>query len=150
METIYEIVRVKQVVMESQVENAVIRKPEDGADIAYEFIGEDDREVLLVVCLNTKNGVIAVHRCHVGSLNSSIVHPREVFRTAIMNNAASIMIFHQHPSGSPQASQEDVHITRRLDESSQIIGIPLLDHIIVGERRNGRTKFNSLKEKGYL
>jgi len=101
METVYEIVRVKQVVMESQVKNDIVRSPEDGADIAYDFIGEDDREIFLVMCLNTKNRVIAVHRCHVGSLNASIVHPREVFKTAIMNNSASIMVAHQHPSGDP-------------------------------------------------
>ncbi|MFG6121127.1 RadC family protein [Thalassobacillus sp. B23F22_16] len=150
METVYEIVRVKQVVMESQVKNDIVRSPEDGADIAYDFIGEDDREIFLVMCLNTKNRVIAVHRCHVGSLNASIVHPREVFKTAIMNNSASIMVAHQHPSGDPQPSQEDIHITRRLHEAGQLIGIQLLDHLVIGEKVNSRIKFNSLKEKGYL
>jgi len=150
METIYEIVRVKQIVTESQVENDIVRSPEDGAEIAYDFIGEDDREVLLVMCLNTKNRVIAVHRCHVGSLNASIVHPREVFRTAIMNNSASIMVAHQHPSGDPTPSQEDIQVTRRLSESGKLLGIQLLDHLVIGERRNSRTAFTSLKEKGYL
>ncbi|WP_246001149.1 JAB domain-containing protein [Oceanobacillus piezotolerans] len=93
-----------------------IRSPEDGADIARCFIADDDREVFFVACLNTKNQVVAVHRSHVGSLNSSMVHPREVFKAAIMNNAASIILFHQHPSGDSSPSQEDIHVTRRLVE----------------------------------
>lgn len=151
METIYEIVKIKQVVMESQLKSGLIRSPEDGAEIAYSFIGDDDREVFLVMCLNTKNKVIAVHRCHVGSLNASIVSPREVFKSAIMNNSASIIVCHQHPSGESQASQEDIHVTRRLDEAGKILGIQVLDHLIIGEK-NGTSpvKFTSLKEKGYL
>lgn len=150
METIYEIVRVKQVVAESQIENNIVRSPEDGAELAYEFIGEDASEVLFVMCLNTKNRVIAVHRCHVGSLSASIVHSRDVFRSAIMNNSASVMIAHQHPSGDPMPSQEDINITDRLNRAGQILGIQLLDSLVIGERRNGKTIFTSLKEKGYL
>lgn len=101
MEKIYEIVQIKQVVMESELEKDYIRNPEDGAEIAYNFIGEDDREVFLVMCLNTKNKVIAVHRCHIGSLNASIVSPREVFKSAILNNSGAIIVAHQHPSGDP-------------------------------------------------
>lgn len=101
MKTIYEIVRVKQIVAENQIENDIVRSPEDAADIARYFIGDDDREVFFVMCLNTKNRVVAVHRAHVGSINASIVHPREVFKTAIMNNAASLIVAHQHPSGDP-------------------------------------------------
>jgi len=100
METIYEVIRIEQIIREA--EEGVdygIRSPEDGANIASRFIGRDDREVFFVMCLNTKNNVIAVHRCHIGSLNSSIVHPREVFKSAILNNAASVIFSHQHPSG---------------------------------------------------
>lgn len=96
MEKIYEIVRIKQITTEAEIENDIIRSPEDGATIARHFIGEDDREVFLVMCLNTKNRVVAVHRAHVGSLNASIVHPRDVFKCAILNNAFSIIVSHQH------------------------------------------------------
>ncbi|MCG7335396.1 JAB domain-containing protein [Sporosarcina sp. ACRSM] len=92
METILEIVRIEQVIREAEEGvNYIIRSPEDGAKIASRFIGRDDREVFFVMCLNTKNNVIAVHRCHVGSLNASLVHPREVFKSAILNNAANVI-----------------------------------------------------------
>ena len=150
MEKIYEIQRIKQVVQEVELKNYIVRSPEDGADIAYDFIGEDDREVFFVMCLNTKNHVVAIHRAHVGSLNASIVHPRDVFKASILNNAASIVCAHQHPSGDPIPSQEDIHVTRRLVEAGKMIGIEVLDHIIVGEKRNGEVSFTSLKDKGYI
>jgi DNA repair protein RadC len=97
METIYEVVRIKQVIKEVEAsEKFVIRSPQDAADVAAQFIGDDDREVFFVMCLNTKNQVVAVHRCHVGGLNASIVMPREVFKSAILNNSASIIVSHQH------------------------------------------------------
>src|SRR5699024_774211 len=150
MKTIYEIVRIKQVVKESQIENDFVRSPEDGAKIAYDFIGEDDREVLLVMCLNTKNKVVAVHRCHIGSLNSSVVHPREVFKAPIMhqiikNNSASIIIAHQHPSGDPQMSQEDLNVSKRIKSCGELLGIPLLDSLIIGEKTSVQLNFISLK-----
>ena len=99
MEKVYEIQRIKQVIQEVEGgEQYIVRSPEDGAKIASQFIGDDDREVFFVMSLNTKNRVVAVHRCHVGSLNSSIVSPREVFKSAILNNSASIIVSHQHPS----------------------------------------------------
>ena len=90
-----------------------------------------------------KNHVIAVHRCHVGSLNSSIVHPREVFKSAILNNAASIIVAHQHSSGDTTPSMEDVNVTKRLVEAGRLLGIEVLDHLIV----NNTNKYTSLKEK---
>ena len=84
METILEIVRIEQIICEAEEGvNYLIKGPKNGAENASLFIGRDDREVFFVMCLNTKNHVVAVHRCHVGSLNSSIVHPREVFKSAI-------------------------------------------------------------------
>lgn len=101
MEKIYEIVRVKQVVSETMENRYNVRSPEDVVEHAYSLIGEDDKEIFLVIVLNTKNQVIAVHRCHVGTLNASIVSPRDTYKTAIMNNASSIIGVHQHPSGNP-------------------------------------------------
>ncbi|MCQ6281032.1 JAB domain-containing protein [Bacillus sp. EB600] len=147
MEKVYEIQRIKQVIQEVEGgEQYIVRSPEDGAKIASQFIGDDDREVFFVMSLNTKNRVVAVHRCHVGSLNASIVTPREVFKSAILNNSASIIVSHQHPSQNVEPSREDIEVTRRLVEAGQILGIELLDHLIV----NANAEYYSLKEKGYI
>ncbi|MBT2655371.1 DNA repair protein RadC [Bacillus sp. ISL-18] len=147
MEKVYEIQRIKQVIQEVEGgEQYIVRSPEDGARIAAQFIGDDDREVFFVMCLNTKNRVVAVHRCHVGSLNASIVSPREVFKSAILNNCASIIVSHQHPSQNVQPSNEDIEVTRRLVEAGRILGIEVLDHLIV----NADAEYYSLKEKGRM
>lgn len=145
MEKIIEIIRIKQVREELTDDRFVVRSPKDAYECAQKHIGDDDREVFFVMCLNTKNEVIAIHRAHVGSLNASVVHPRDVFKSAILNNSASIIVSHQHPSGNPQESQEDVHVTKRLAEAGKMIGIEVLDHIIVGDNT-----FVSLKEKGFI
>nr|WP_041265050.1 JAB domain-containing protein [Geobacillus thermodenitrificans] len=98
------------------------------------------------MCLNTKNEVVAVHRCHIGSLNASIVHPREVFKAAILNNAASIIVAHQHPSGDVTPSKEDVEMTKRLAEAGRILGIEVLDHLVI----NYKAEYTSLKERGFF
>ncbi|PDM39018.1 DNA repair protein RadC [Parageobacillus yumthangensis] len=145
MEKIYEIQRIKQIVQEVG-ERHKIRCPEDAARVAAHFIGDDDREVFFVMCLNTKNEVVAVHRCHIGSLNASIVHPREVFKAAILNNAASIIVAHQHPSGDVTPSREDVEMTKRLAEAGRILGIEVLDHLVI----NYKAEYTSLKERGFF
>ncbi|WP_408011328.1 JAB domain-containing protein [Pseudalkalibacillus sp. A8] len=147
METIYEIQRIRQVISEVEGRQThIIRSPEDGARVATGFIGEDDREVFFVMCLNTKNKVVAVHRCHVGSINASIVHPREVFKSAILNNSAAIILCHQHPSQDTNPSREDIEVTKRLVEAGRMIGVEVLDHLIV----NTNAAYTSLKEKGYV
>ncbi|KAA0563688.1 DNA repair protein RadC [Bacillus sp. CH30_1T] len=95
--------------------------------------------------LNTKNQVLHKQTIFIGSLNASIVHPREVFKEAFRRSAASIICIHNHPSGDPTPSREDIEVTKRLVECGRIIGIDILDHLIIGEK-----KFISLKEKGYL
>jgi DNA repair protein RadC len=147
MKTIYEVVRIKQVIKEVEVnEKFVIRSPQDAADVAAQFIGDDDREVFFVMCLNTKNQVVAVHRCHVGGLNASIVMPREVFKSSILNNSASIIVSHQHPSQDVTPSREDIEVTSRLVECGKILGIEVLDHLII----NTKAKYYSLKENARL
>lgn len=150
MEKIYEIIRVKQEVIKTSEERYTVRSPEDVVDHAFDLIGEDDREIFLVMVLNTKNHIVAIHRCHVGALSASIVHPREVYKSAILNNGASIVAIHQHPSGDPTESTEDVHVCRRLVEAGKILGIELLDFCIIGEKVAGKVKFRSLKEKGFI
>nr|WP_026906335.1 DNA repair protein RadC [Paucisalibacillus globulus] len=126
-------------------ERYVIRSPEDGADYVMEELRNLNQEHFVVLFLNTKNQIIHRQTIFIGSLNASIVHPREVYREAVKRSAASIIVAHNHPSGDPTPSQEDIHVTKRLAESGKMIGIELLDHLIIGDR-----KFVSLKEKGYL
>jgi DNA repair protein RadC len=123
-----------------------MRSPEDGAKVVANFIGDEDREVFFVMCLNTKNRVVAVHHCHVGGLNASIVMPREVFKSAILNNSASIIVSHQHPSQDITPSREDISVTKRLVEAGKILGIEVLDHLIV----NANADYYSMKEKGEI
>jgi DNA repair protein RadC len=147
MKKVYEIQRIKQIIQEVEGgEQYIVRSPEDGAKVAANFIGDEDREVFFVMCLNTKNRIVAVHRCHVGGLNASIVMPREVFKSAILNNCASIIVSHQHPSLDVTPSPEDIDVTKRLVEAGKILGIEVLDHLIV----NASADYYSLKEKGYI
>lgn len=108
---------------------------------------DDDRESMMVVMLNTKNQIIGIHQASVGSINSSIVHPREILKSAILNNASSILLFHSHPSGNLQESREDVEVTERLQECCKLMGIQLIDHIILGFNN---PNYNSLKQKGFI
>lgn len=110
----------------------VIMCPNDVCNIIHEVLDGADREYFGVICLNTKNQVLNVNIAHMGTLNSANVHPREVFKGAILSNSASIIIFHNHPSGYTTPSKEDINITMRLIESGKILGIEVLDHIIVG------------------
>ncbi|WP_270545633.1 JAB domain-containing protein [Clostridium butyricum] len=110
-----------------------ISSPKDVVNVIYEYLDGADRENLGIMCLNTKNEILNCTTAHIGSLNSSIVHPREVFKTAILSNAASIIIFHNHPSGNTTPSREDKNITQRLKEAGKILGIELIDSIVIGE-----------------
>jgi DNA repair protein RadC len=122
-----------------------ISQPKDAADLLMESMRHLKHECLKLIMLNTKNIVIAIKDVSVGSLNSSIVHPRELFREAIRRSSASIIISHNHPSGDPTPSSEDTNLTHRIKECGKLIGIELLDHIIIGDGC-----YVSLKEKGIL
>lgn len=126
-------------------DNIKITSPKDVADLVMERMRHLNQEYLKVVMLNTKNMVIYEKDVSVGNLNSSIVHPREVFCDAIKKSSASIVICHNHPSGDPTPSNEDINITKRLVECGCVLGIEVLDHIIIG---NGT--YTSLKEKCLL
>ncbi|GEN45809.1 RadC family protein [Alkalibacillus haloalkaliphilus] len=123
----------------------VIKSPEDGANFLMEDLRGLKQEHFVALYLNTKNQIIHRRTIFIGSLNSSIVHPREVFKEAIKHSAASVICAHNHPSGDPSPSNEDVHVTRRLYESGKVVGIELLDHLVIGDH-----KYISMKEKGYL
>ncbi|GAB3051605.1 RadC family protein [Virgibacillus ainsalahensis] len=123
----------------------VIRCPEDVADYLMEEMHPLNQEHFVVLVLNTKNEVTYKKTLFIGSLNASIVHSREVFREAVKKSAASVIVAHNHPSGSPGPSDEDIRVTKHLADSGKMIGIEVLDHVVIGNRR-----FVSLKEKGYF
>lgn len=123
-----------------------ISGPTEAAELGRRFLEQADREELIVCCLDTKNQPISMSVASIGSLNSSIVHPREVFKVAILSNASSIILFHNHPSGVAEPSAEDINVTKRLKECGNLIGIELTDHIIIGKEK----EYCSLKEKGIL
>ena len=146
LETIIEVVRVKQEVMERPVEykTGMISSAYAG-EFGIREIGNEASEVVLVVVLNTKNEINAIHRVFTGSLNTSVAHPREIFRTAIINNGAKIMLFHNHPSGDTEPSEADFAFTRRVVDCGEMLGIEVIDHIIVTEN-----DYLSLREQGLL
>jgi len=106
-----------------------------------------DREHFVIILLNQKNRVIGVSTVSIGSLTASIVHPREVFKGAILSNAASIICGHNHPSGDCQPSREDRALTARLVEADKLLGISLIDHVIIGD---GTSAFFSCANEGLL
>lgn len=124
-------------------EPSIIRSPSDVFDLLRWEIGIESKEHFLLLMLSTKNHVIGKEVISIGSLNASIVHPREVYRAAIRFNACSVIASHNHPSGCTQPSPEDLQVTQRLKEAGDIIGIELLDHVIVSA-----SEFTSLKERG--
>lgn len=122
-----------------------IGSPSDAVNIVMDDMRYLKKEHLRVIFLDTKNQVIEVKDLSIGSLNASVVHPREVFSEAIRKSSSSIIICHNHPSGDPTPSQEDINITKRLCEVGKLVGIELLDHLIIGDG-----SYISLKEKGIL
>jgi DNA repair protein RadC len=108
-----------------------ITSPQDVAEIFIPLLRDELKEKFILVCLNSANKIIATETISVGNLNSSVVHPREVFKTAIDHSSASIILLHNHPSGNPEPSNEDISITKKMVESGKILDIPVFDHIII-------------------
>lgn len=123
----------------------VIRSPQDVVNLMRPELAYLTKEHFVVLFLNTKNQVIDKETISIGSLNSCIVHPREVFKAAVKRSSASIIAVHNHPSGVPQESAEDLELTKRLVEAGSIIGIELLDHVIICSQ-----SYCSLREKGHM
>jgi len=99
----------------------------------FQFLMNETKEMFITLHLDGKNRIMAMDLVSIGSLNQSIVHPREVFKTACLSNAAALILVHQHPSGDTTPSSEDITITRRIREAGEIMGIRVMDHIIVGD-----------------
>jgi DNA repair protein RadC len=111
-----------------------IRGPDDVLAVLGAKLAREQREHFLVLLLNARHEVMAKVTVSIGSLNASIVHPREVFLPAVIGSAASIVLVHNHPSGDPEPSEEDLSITRRLVEAGELLGIGVLDHVVVASR----------------
>jgi DNA repair protein RadC len=106
---------------------------ETAANLIKQYIGSSDRENLVVLALNIKNDITGIHTVSIGSLNESTGHPREVFKFAILANAAHIILGHNHPSGHIEPSGADIQFTHKIEDAGRLIGIELLDHIIIGD-----------------
>ena len=131
--------------MKQQPSPDTIHGPEDAAAYARQKLAMEQKEHFCILLLNTKNRILGWHVISVGSLTASIVHPREVFAPAILHHAASIILVHNHPSGDPSPSKEDIAVTQRMVKSGEIVDIVVLDHIIIGGN-----SFASMKEKNLL
>ena len=121
----------------------LVKTPEDAFGLVRSRLKGKKKEYFLALLLDTRNQLIRVAEISVGSLDSSIVHPREVFKEAVSASAASVVFVHNHPSGDSEASEDDIKLTKRLAEAGEIMGIDVLDHIIIGDK-----KYLSLKRGG--
>lgn len=135
----------KRVAASVSSEEVCVKRPKDAVNMVMEDMRYLKKEYMKLMLLNIKCCVIGIEDVSVGNLNSSIVHPREVFIPAIKKSSASIILIHNHPSGDPAPSNEDISITKRVAEAGKIIGIELADHIIIGDG-----KYVSLKEAGHF
>ena len=131
----------KQIVSNPQAVHEVLSRI-----LAAESEVDRMKEHFWVVGLNTRNAIQYIDLASLGTLNASLVHPREVFRFAILKAVSSVIVSHNHPSGDPEPSDDDLAITRRLTEAGRIVGIEVLDHIVIGTRGS----FYSFKEKGVI
>lgn len=122
-----------------------INSPEDVYRRIYPRMREHKKEMFIEMCLDTKNQVIKEDIISIGSLNANIVHPREVFKLALSESAAHIIVVHNHPSGDPTPSREDIEITKKLVETGKVMGIDVFDHVIIGDGRHF-----SMKEAGHI
>ena len=124
-------------------EGQIVKTPEDVASLVRGRLRGKKKEHFLALLLDTRNQLIKVAEISIGSLDASIVHPREVYKEAISATAASVIFVHNHPSGDPTASEDDIKLTKRLAEAGEIVGIEVLDHIIIGDKN-----YFSLKREG--
>lgn len=124
----------------------VIRSPEDAYRAQKELLDLESEAIehFVIFTLTSKNEIAGVHTLHKGELSSSIVSTRLIFQTALLNNARSVLCFHNHPSGDPAPSREDIDITKKIVEAGKLLQVDILDHIVVGDNN----RWVSLKEKG--
>lgn len=122
-----------------------ISHPKDIFDLLKNEIGTKKKEYFKLICLNTRNQIIAIENISIGTLNTALAHPREIFHSAIKNLANSIIVVHNHPSGDPSPSTQDIEITKKLKKAGDLLGIELTDHIIIT-----KDNYFSFKQRGLL
>jgi len=144
IKAIYETITVKEEITDYLKTGTRYNTPSQVYE-TFRFLMKETKEMFMTLHLDGKNRIVCMDLVSIGSLNQSIVHPREVFKTACISNAAAIICVHQHPTGDPTPSSEDISITRRLKEAGEIMGIKVLDHIIVGDG-----EYMSFVERGLL
>jgi DNA repair protein RadC len=123
----------------------VIKTPDDAANLLMARMRYGDREEFRAILLNTKNQVLSIQTVSIGTTNSSLAHPREMLRAALKHGAVAVILAHNHPSGDPQPSPEDINVTRQLKEAGSMVGITVLDHVVIGDG-----SYVSLKAQGML
>ncbi|MHB1684130.1 MAG: JAB domain-containing protein [Bacilli bacterium] len=123
-----------------------LTSPDDAFSLLCPLLEDNDRETFITLCLDTKNQPTHIQTVSIGTLSASLCHPREIFKTCILSNGATLLCAHNHPSGDPTPSQEDISVTARLANAGRLLGIELLDHIIIGS--DGR--YVSMRERGLL
>jgi DNA repair protein RadC len=131
--------------LEADEESFDIKNPEAVFKLMSSSIKDKAKEHFKLILLNSRNKKIGISTISIGTLTTSLVHPREVFKDAITHSAASVILAHNHPSGDPEPSEDDLKITRKLVESGKILGVEVIDHIIIG-----KTNFYSFREKGLI
>ena len=141
---IFETLTIKEPLPGYLMSNRKITSSKDVYDL-FSYLSNESKEHFLVLHLDTKNKIVCVDQVSTGSLNASIVHPREVLKSTLLSSAAAIVLIHNHPSGDPAPSREDIEITQRIKECCDILGIRLLDHVITGE-----SDYASLADQGHI
>jgi len=135
----------RRVVKSARGDLKTVRSPADAAGLVMEDMRNLDREHFRVILLDSKNSVIGVETVSIGTVNASLVHPREVLKPALEKSATCMILVHNHPTGNVSPSREDILLTRRFEKCGRILGIEVVDHIIVGDGR-----YTSMKEGGYI
>lgn len=143
IKAVYETLIVKEETSNYLKPNTRYSSPSQIQD-TFSFLRNETKEYFIALHLDGKNRILAVDICRVGSLNQSIVHPREIFKSALLSSAAGVILIHNHPTGDPSPSTEDLSVTRRIKEAGELLGIRVLDHIIVGD------SFYSFTDNGHL
>jgi len=131
--------------LEPELKNFDIKDPEAVVKAIRASIKDKAKEHFKLILLNPRNKIVGISTISIGTLNASLVHPREVFKDAIMHNAASVVLAHNHPSGDPEPSEDDLKITKKLVDSGKILGIEVIDHIVIG-----KNNYYSFKAKGHF
>lgn len=129
-----------------KAERKKVSQPAVAAEVLWQFLEGADREHFVIVLLDTQNQIIGIHTVTVGTLDASLVHPREIFKAAILANAAAILLAHNHPSGDPTPSAEDRSVTRLLVDAGVALGIEVLDHVVLGDS----PRYCSFREAGLM